>query len=77
MPTARRTTCVQSSVMRNVVTARFKLKRNCLTVNTLHACFALWILKHIFVRRNAVKCCPVNTRVPMFVLQVVEIAKFR
>jgi hypothetical protein len=77
MPTARRTTYVRSSVMRNVVTARFKLKRNCLTVNTLHACFALWILKHMFVRKSAIKCCPVNTHAPMFVLKVVEIARFR
>jgi hypothetical protein len=37
----------------------------------------MWILKHTFARESAVKCCPVNIHVPIFVLPVVEIAKFR
>jgi hypothetical protein len=74
---ARMTIYVASCVMKIVVTAGYQFRGSFLTVNTVHACHAPWILKHIFVRKGAVRFCPVNINVPIYVLPCVEIAKLR
>jgi hypothetical protein len=53
------------------------LKGNCLTVNTLDACLATWILKHMSVGEDAVGSYLVNILAPTVALRYVETVKCR
>jgi hypothetical protein len=53
------------------------LKGNCRTVNTLDACLATWILKHICVGEDAIGSYLVNILAPMFAVINVETVKCR
>jgi hypothetical protein len=63
--------------MRNAEIAGYLLKGNCLTVNILYICIAMWILKRICVRENAIGSYLVNIHAPIFALINVEIVKRR
>jgi hypothetical protein len=75
MPAARRTTCVERSVMRNAVIVRYMSIGNCLTVDTLDVCLATWILKHITVGEDAIESYLVNIHAPTFAMTNVGTVK--
>jgi hypothetical protein len=77
MLAAGRTTCVQRSVTRSVVIVLYVLKGNCLTVNTLDACLATWILKCLSVGEIAAGSYLVNILASTVVLRYVETVKCR
>ena len=77
MLAARRTTYVQRSVTRNAVIVWYVLKGNCLTVNTLIAFLATWILKLISVAEDAIGSYLVNILAQTLALRNVETVKCR